>query len=842
MDSNSISERLANLSPAKRALLEQRLGDKGLDRLTERSIPVRASREFAPLSFAQQRLWFLHQLEPDSFAYNQSNAIRLQGAGLNVEALRMAFNAIVDRHEVLRTTFILGDGGVPAQLIGKSRSVDLRLLDLSACPDSSREADLQRVMREITERPFDLCNDLMLRPTLIRLGPAEHVLLLVKHHIATDGWSSGILRHEFATLYEAFSTGKSNPLPNLPIQYADYAAWQRARLQGEVLENLLSYWKKQLFGVPALQLPTDRSRPTIPSYRGAKHSWTLPKPLADSLKALSRVENATLFMTLLAAFKVWLHRHIGQEDIVVGTDVANRTRAETEGLIGFFVNLLVLRINLSGNPRFREVLRRLRKTALEAYAHQELPFDKLIEVLRPERSLGQFPLVQVLFVFQNLPKQVFRIADLKLTSLEYDNGTSKFDLGVFVRQKEDDLVFSWVYKTDLFDGSTIARMSDQFATLLESIIAEPDARLNDLNMVSEAERQRQVVEKMTHRQSGLSRFRKVVPKAIDLSRVNLVKTDYLRPGDALPLLVQPGVEHIDLIAWARVSLDFIETELLKHGAILFRDFRVALASEFENFASALCPELFGEYGDLPRAGVEGKVYESTPYPADQAILFHNESSHLHRWPLKLWFFCIQPPRQRGETPIVDCRKVYQLHDAKLIKRFVEKKIMYVRNFTRGLDVSWQEFFKTSDRSVVERFCKSASIDFEWKDNDGLRTRQICPAVTRHPKTREYVWFNQIQHWHLACLDPATRESLLSLFPERDLPRNCYYGDGSLIEESVIDEVNEVYRRAAVSFPWRPGDILMLDNMLTAHARNPYDGPRKIVVAMGQMIDSEDVGS
>jgi len=294
------------------------------------------------------------------------------------------------------------------------------------------------------------------------------------------------------------------------------------------------------------------------------------------------------------------------------------------------------------------------------------------------------------------------------------------------------------------------------------------------------------------------------------------------------------------VAWARDNQVFIDRELLTHGAILFRGFNVKSVSEFENFAQAICPELFGEYGDLPREGISGKVYESTPYPADQAILFHNESSHMHRWPMKQWFYCVQAARQKGETPIVDCRKAYRLNNPKVIEQFEQKKIMYVRNFTDKLDVSWQDFFKTTDKSIVEEFCRNASIDFEWKGNDGLRTRHVCLAVAKHPKTDETVWFNQIQLWHPACLDQATRESLLSLLGEQDLPRNCYYGDGSVIEDSVIEEIGEVYRKTAVSFPWQQGDILMVDNMLVAHARNPYVGPRKITVTMGGMIRKEDL--
>jgi alpha-ketoglutarate-dependent taurine dioxygenase len=280
--------------------------------------------------------------------------------------------------------------------------------------------------------------------------------------------------------------------------------------------------------------------------------------------------------------------------------------------------------------------------------------------------------------------------------------------------------------------------------------------------------------------------------------------------------------------------------LHRHGALLFRDFETETVHKFEQFAQAICPDLFGEYGDLPREGVGGKVYGSTPYPADKAILPHNESSHLHRWPLRIFFYCVKAANEGGETPIIDCQKLYRILDPKIRERLSEKSLMYVRNYTDGLDVSWQSFFRTESRAEVEDYCKAAGIDFEWREGDVLRTRQIRPAVAHHPKTGDAVFFNQLQLHHISCLEPDVRDSLRATFREEDFPRNVYYGDGSPIEEDIIEEIREASRQSETRFEWQPGDILMLDNMLTAHGRSPYKGQRKIVVAMGEMITNRDI--
>lgn len=328
---------------------------------------------------------------------------------------------------------------------------------------------------------------------------------------------------------------------------------------------------------------------------------------------------------------------------------------------------------------------------------------------------------------------------------------------------------------------------------------------------------------------------------INLEQLQLTKTSSLRDGQLLPLIIQPTMSGVNLISWAANNREYLQAELLKHGALLFRDFQVDTAEKFEAFARSVAfdGELFDEYGDLPRDDPGAKVYHSTPYPADKSILFHNESSHMHRWPMKQFFYCVKVAEKGGATPILDCRQTYRTIDAAIIKQMTEKRLMYVRNFIEGLDVSWQQFFQTSSKEAVEAYCRKAGIDFEWKAGNRLTTRQICPAVLKHPKTGEMLFFNQIQLHHTSCLDPDVKASMLSMFREEDLPRHVYYGDGSPIEDSVVAEISAVYDQLAVRFQWQAGDVIMLDNMLTAHARDPFEGTRKILVAMAEIITQKE---
>jgi amino acid adenylation domain-containing protein len=446
-----------------------------------------------PLSFAQQRLWFLDQLEPGSPLYNIPAAVRLEGS-LDVSALERAFQELVRRHESLRTTF-QAQGHEPLQHIHPPALLPLTVLELEQLPSSERQAEAMRLARQEALKPFDLKHGPLLRVMLLRLEPTQHVLLVTAHHIVSDGWSTGVLIRELVALYEAFASNRAPALPELPVQYADFAAWQRGWLQGEALESQLSFWRKQLEGAPAaLELPTDRPRPAVQSFRGASLPIHLPAHLSSGIHALSQRQGTTPFMALLTAFQVLLARYSGQWDVSVGSPIAGRTRSELEGLIGFFVNTLVLRSRLSPSSSFTQALALVRESTLGAFAHQDIPFERLVEAVRPERDLSRSPLFQVMFVLQNAPLPELSLPGLALRPVDLESHTSKFDLTLALRDTPQGLVGSLEYSSDLFDASTMQRMATHFQVLLESVLAHPEQSLGTLPLLTAQERQQLLVE------------------------------------------------------------------------------------------------------------------------------------------------------------------------------------------------------------------------------------------------------------------------------------------------------------------------------------------------------------
>jgi thioesterase domain-containing protein len=451
-----------------------------------------STKEFIfPPSYAQQRLWLLDRLLPRGSVYNVPKVYRLSGA-LEVGALRAALDDLVERHESLRTRFGYEESG-PVQVIAAQLRLGLEVEDLAGFAPGQREGEARRRAQEEAQAPFDLERGPLLRARLLRVHEQEHWLLLTLHHIITDGWSSGVLVRELSVLYGARCRGEAHGLPALPVQYADYAVWQREWLQGEVLEQQLGYWKPALSELPVLELPTDRPRPAIASFRGDSCAFDVGPELAHALRKLSQREGATLYMTLLAAFQVLLHRYSGQEDVAVGVPIAGRVRPELGGMIGFFVNTLVLRGDLSGDPSFTAYLARVRARALEAYAHQDLPFEKLVEELHPKRDLSRNPLFQVALAMQNTPQGELRLEGIDVEPVtDLSSESAKFDLQFSITEVAGVLRTRVEYATDLFDPSTIERMVGHWRVLLAGIVADPAQPISRLPLLTPQERHQQM--------------------------------------------------------------------------------------------------------------------------------------------------------------------------------------------------------------------------------------------------------------------------------------------------------------------------------------------------------------
>lgn len=482
------------LSETKRALLEKYLrGDLPQTATDTDTIPRRSSGSPAPLSFGQQQVWLLAQLIPDIPVYNECVTIHLSGP-LNIDVLEQSFNEIIRRYEVWRTSFPTVDGQ-PVQLIHPSLTLMLPVVDLRHLPEAEREIEALRLATEDARPLFDLAQGPLLRAMLIRLGDEEHCLFLTLHHIIFDGVALyQVFLPELRALYDAFLTDQPSPLPELPIQYADYAHWQREWVAGDMLASQVAFWKKQLEGAPtALELPTDRPRPPIQTYRGSMRPFALSKHLTDALKAMSSREGVTLYMTLAAAFNTLLYRYTGQDDLLIGTATAGRKRPEVQRLMGFFLNTLMLRTNLSGNPTFRELLAQVREVALSAVAHEDVPFEYLVKELQPERNLSQNPLFQVLLTLEP-PLTILPSSGWTLTQMDVTVGASKFDLSLELDDRAEGLIGRFEYNTDLFDAATIERMVDHWQMLLEGIVANPAQRLKELPLLTQAERQQFLVE------------------------------------------------------------------------------------------------------------------------------------------------------------------------------------------------------------------------------------------------------------------------------------------------------------------------------------------------------------
>ncbi len=472
---------LKPLSPERQRLLSLKLQQQGLNAAARESIPVQKNRCQETLSFAQERLWFLEQLQPGSTVYHMPGALRIIGL-LQMGALEQAINTIIQRHEILRTTFEVTPDGQPFQVIQEHKWLSISTADLTGLPEKEREETLRELIGQETRCPFDLVKGPLLRVKLLRLQECEHVLFYTMHHIISDGWSAEVLTREFGQLYQAYSSGQPSPLRALPIQYADYAAWQREWMQKEASAKQLNYWKKQLGGwAGTMDMPTDRPRPLVQSYAAESHRFSFSEGFTRDLKELSHKHGATLFMTLLAGLKALLFRYTGASDLAVGIPIANRTRVETEGLIGLFLNTLVVKTSLAGDPTFEDLLKRERETLLDAYAHQDTPFEQLLQELQPGRDITRTALFQVFFNMLNFEKESLECRGLKFEPIaELETPKAKFDIALYAGERNGKFQFELLCSADLFFPESVREMGENFASLLEECVRSPQTPLSSI--------------------------------------------------------------------------------------------------------------------------------------------------------------------------------------------------------------------------------------------------------------------------------------------------------------------------------------------------------------------------
>jgi acyl transferase domain-containing protein len=787
----------------------------------------------------QRRIWVFDRLSASNAearaAYNESVVFSLAGA-LDRGALQGTLDYILARHEILRTNYVEDEQGDPVAVVSEQATLPIQAYDLEAVPTEAAQRCFREIHAATIGKAFDLAHGLLARAALVRLNEVEHTLIVTIHHIVFDGWSTGVFAREFCAIYPALRAGREPALSPLPIQYADYAAWHE-RVLADGQEANARFWRQYLEDAPKLSVfPHDYPRPPSPRHFGAAAQFRLDAALARQLTGLARTCEVSAFTLLLSAFLLLLHRQTATPDVVIGTDVAGRGHPDLENLIGFFVNVVPIRSRLDDMVMpFRHWIRALHENVSSVFDHQDTPLDQIMTLANVAREKGASPLLQMLFVMQNTPRGRFDIEGLEIDMLPQAPTSSKFDMAVFVHEKETGFSVDWVYSTERYEHDTAVALAHAWLDILHFLCAATkDTTLSDV-LSSGCQLMTTAAHATPLPASKLDKL-KVIAERSPVRARNTIEASFPSPGRKFPLLIESFDQDVDPVWWAGQQRDDLENLLRVHAGIVFRGFGLETPQDFERFSEAMEPGLYGAYGDLPKEEEGVNTYHSTPYPQEQMILYHNECAHTDRWPRKQWFFCALPSVVGGVTPIVDCREMLTRLPVEIAEEMARKELLYVRNFHPRLDVSWQHFFKTDSRAEVEARLARGGIQWKWLEGDILQTRTTAPAVITHPLTGERSFFNQVQLHHIHCLEPEVRKDLLEMVGIELMPRHVYFGDGSPIPDATMDIIGETYEACAVRLGWQRGDVVMLDNMLAAHARDPYEEPRKIVVAMGAMYE------
>ncbi|MDK1290489.1 non-ribosomal peptide synthetase [Pseudoalteromonas umbrosa] len=797
-------------------------------------VSAQSNYDLAP---AQLSLWLSDQMvaEQDKHAFNISGAVTLRGA-LNIDLLQRAFELVIARHASLRMRFVEHLGEVSMAV---DEQVEFKLIshNLSNLSQEQRTVQSQQLQSTFENQAFDLATAPLLRAMLVQLQTQEYQLSVSMHHIISDGWSTGVLIDDLGKAYQALVTQQSPHWQPLNIDYVDYAQWQHALQSGEAGQQLRDYWREHLDDAPANSaLPNHYPRPAQLNNEGGLVVGSFDADQTKRLKAFASEQRISLNALLLSGYFLFLHAINDKPDMIVGSDFAGRDNPALEALIGFFVRVLPQRSILNEEALVIDFIKQTQDVSLQVMAHQALGLESLTELLDTPRVNNIQPLVQQLFVMQNTPQQQWPMTEISLEPLDSLSAiSSKFDSALFVIEA-DELQCQWVFRKQLYNPEIMQQWLGRWQQCVLQLIEMSEQPVR--NVISPMIQEFKTMQKAA-RGNSFSGLKKGLKKRAKAPAAP-IKTYFLPETEQFPILVEPTSPDLDPINWASNNRDVIEGYLKQYGGIIFRNFALQSPQEFESFADAIQPGLYGQYGDLPKKEGGKKTYKSTPYPERQMILYHNESSHLGEWPRKQWFFCELPSKVGGATPIVDCRRMLKELPEELVAKIKEKELLYVRNFIPNLDVAWQDFYKTDDKAEVEARLTASNTEFRWLDNGGLQTRTKTHGVIKHHLSGEESFFNQVQLHHESCLEESVRNDLIEMVGHEYLPRNVFFGDGTPISYEEMTIIGEAYERCAVRFDWQKGDVVMLDNMLAAHARDPYEEPRKIVVAMGDMVSQQQL--
>lgn len=784
-----------------------------------------------PMSPAQHGLLFHGVYDPSSGTYFEQVASTLTGE-LDRQALARTWQRMLDRHPVLRTAFLWEGLERPLQVVRGHLQVPWREEDWRGIAADEQQGHLRCFLADDRRRGFDFSRAPLLRLTLLRLDEKVFHLIWSFHHLILDGWSTDLLLEEVFACYQAFSRGQE---PSLPPRrpFRDYIGWL-AQQDPAAAEP---FWRRLLSGFREPTPLAFAGPATRPREEGSEELFLELRASHRRLAAAMGRRGLTLNSLVQGLWGLLLGVYGKRREVVFGAVVSGRPE-DLDGsgeMIGMFINTLPVRLRLQPERSLADWLRDLQDQQAEARQYQH---SSLVEIQALSDLPRGRPLFESTLSFQNYPARELTLSEGVTPHLEIRSAgafeRTSYPLDVTV-DPGPRFLLRVMFDPDRFSRDAMEGLAQRFDDLLVQVAGEPDLQVGQLiQHIETREGKRVAMESKQRDLVGMDQFQSVRPQAIDLTAGELVETHPL-DGHDLPLVIEPAVADLELSDWAEDHTVLIEEKLLAHGAVLFRGFGVSGTAEFERFAQTVCPHLFHENGEHPRESIDGNVYTPTFYPPEKQLLWHNENSFNHRWPKRILFCCQTPAERGGETPVVDSRRVFEALAPEIREEFARKGVMYTRTYGTGLGLGWQEVFQTTDRAEVEARCRDQRFEFEWR-GDVLHTQCVRPAVLHHPDTGEASWFNQAQHWHVSCLDAETRASVETLFCEEELPRNCYLGDGSPIADEAMAAILEVYRELEVSFPWLRGDVLLMDNILAAHGRNPFSGDRKILVAMGEMCD------